>query len=159
MPLRPLGAGAAAAALLLAGCSGEAEDDDALACSITSNWVTVRGEFQPRGQKSQRLSPEERRLVNDSRVWRPLAQGRNGASSCEAPRRPMEDLKVSRDGQWAVADFPNQWSVERCLARREGDRWVQRECDVVVHIEPVVEHLPEPSPSGAVGKSESAPGS
>jgi hypothetical protein len=157
MPRRLLGAGAAAAALLLAGCSGKAADDDALACSITSNWVTVLGEFQPRGKKSRRLSAEERRLVNDSAAWRPLTQSRHGASSCGPPRRAFENLKVSRDGQWAVADFPSEWSVERCLARRAGDRWVQRECDVVVHIEPVLQQLPEPRPPGAAGKSDSTP--
>ena len=140
---RPLGWAAAAFALLALGCSDEAADDAALACSITTNWIMTRGEFQPQGQKSQRLSPEDRRLVNDSRAWRPLATPRNGKGPCQVRERSFEKLKVSRDGQWAVADFSDEWSTERCLARRRGERWVQRECDTVAHYEPVIPPVPE----------------
>ncbi|WP_167737449.1 hypothetical protein [Sphingomonas parva] len=45
-------------------------------------------------------------------------------------------MKISDDGEWALARFSSDWSIEECLARRGAGKWIERECDVAVHIEP-----------------------
>ena len=130
--------------MLAAGCGGQAADDDAIACSMASvdGWVKAPLDFAPQGRKSRRLSAEDRRLATDSRQWRQLRSGTQFIDDpqrfCGATVRDVGPLQVSKDGQWALARFPGEWSVDECLARRERDRWIERECDTVVHIEPVI---------------------
>ena len=130
--------------MFAAGCGGQGGDDGALACSMTSvaGWAKAPSAFAPQGRKSRGLSPDDRRRASDSRQWRPVRPPSEFLDDpqrfCRVPLREAGPLQVSKDGRWALVRFPGPWSVDECLARREGDRWVERACDTVVHIEPVI---------------------
>ena len=137
---------ALAAAMLTVGCGSSSDPDRALACSMVlrDQWVEVRSEWNPRGIPTRRLTPEDRARVRDDRLWRTLVPGpefeANRAAACGGrARSDMRALAVSRDGQWARAEFVQQYQAEICLARREGERWRERECDITMIADPEME--------------------
>jgi hypothetical protein len=49
----------------------------------------------------------------------------------------MGSLAISPDERWARVVFRSPYQEETCLARREGDGWQERECDITMIADPL----------------------
>lgn len=109
---------------------------------LQGQWVKAPSDFKRQGVPVRRLMDEDRAKVRDSRLWRTLAPDpqfdANRDAACGGPAaNHMRALAVSQDGEWARAEFESVDQAETCLARRDGGRWRERECDITMIADPV----------------------